>query len=558
MPRRCGYSVGIFLLFASYFALALDMPFFTRGEGREGLVVQDMFEQHNLILPLRNGADIPSKPPLFHWAGYAFSSAGPGSKPEFFIRLPSALASAAAIAAFFYFFSDRRSPAAALFGVLAFATSLDWLRHSVIARVDMMLDIWSALGTRALVESVEAGKKNESRPWGMYTLAAVALGLAALTKGPAGIAIPGAVAALYAFMSLPVKRLPFFPALYTLLLAAGIASLWYLAAYHQGGAEFLNVHLMRENVARVVGMKNYEVGHESGAYSIVPMIISGLLPWSFLIPAGLFALWTKRGKLFAEDPALKFAVIWAGFYLVFFSLTASKRNVYLLPSLPAYGYMLAAAVDSHELGGARGIRLSGWLFAAFGAVLAAGLAVLVDLHWFDVGPLLARFKVKPHDIDTVKDFSSLSPLVLAGIGASALLLFTGAAAFLRRRPERGLARVAAAQLIFAASVNLGIMPVIAEKQTPKNELGAFTAAIPEGAPLFQFRQDFYAVDYYIGRPVPTVKTKPELTNSAFGYIFVAESDLNEAGEVFPGAEEIVKSSAPILYGKTRLVLLKFS
>ncbi|HEY7221824.1 MAG TPA: hypothetical protein VH985_25860, partial [Candidatus Binatia bacterium] len=44
-----------------------DLPFFTRGEPREGLVVWEMHSSGNWVLPVINGEYIPFKPPLFHW-----------------------------------------------------------------------------------------------------------------------------------------------------------------------------------------------------------------------------------------------------------------------------------------------------------------------------------------------------------------------------------------------------------------------------------------------------------------------------------------------------------
>ena len=43
------------------------IPFYDRGESREGLVVAEMYATGDFILPLVNGEYIPFKPPLFHW-----------------------------------------------------------------------------------------------------------------------------------------------------------------------------------------------------------------------------------------------------------------------------------------------------------------------------------------------------------------------------------------------------------------------------------------------------------------------------------------------------------
>jgi 4-amino-4-deoxy-L-arabinose transferase-like glycosyltransferase len=48
------------------------VPFYTKGEPREAVQVWEEVHSGEWILPMRNGHDLPSKPPLFHWlAGIA-------------------------------------------------------------------------------------------------------------------------------------------------------------------------------------------------------------------------------------------------------------------------------------------------------------------------------------------------------------------------------------------------------------------------------------------------------------------------------------------------------
>ena len=67
-----------------------DLPFYTKGEPREGLQVWEEVHHGKWILPLRNGTEVPSKPPLFHWVG-GLASIALGRVDELTIRLPSAI-----------------------------------------------------------------------------------------------------------------------------------------------------------------------------------------------------------------------------------------------------------------------------------------------------------------------------------------------------------------------------------------------------------------------------------------------------------------------------------
>ncbi|MEO6029551.1 MAG: glycosyltransferase family 39 protein, partial [Candidatus Binatia bacterium] len=64
-------------------------PIGHHGEAREGLVVQDIVANGHWILPRRNG-DLPSKPPLFHWAAALSTEVFGASDAS--LRLPSAIA----------------------------------------------------------------------------------------------------------------------------------------------------------------------------------------------------------------------------------------------------------------------------------------------------------------------------------------------------------------------------------------------------------------------------------------------------------------------------------
>jgi len=88
-PLLTGLALG--LLCACLYLWGLgDLPFYTKGEPREGTIVWEIYTSGEWILPLRNGHIIPSKPPLFHWLGALVSLAW-GEVNELTIRLPSAL-----------------------------------------------------------------------------------------------------------------------------------------------------------------------------------------------------------------------------------------------------------------------------------------------------------------------------------------------------------------------------------------------------------------------------------------------------------------------------------
>ena len=79
-------AICLFLFFRGLGA----SPFYDKQEAREALVIWEMHHSGNWILPLRNGNEIPAKPPFFHWLG-ALVSQAVDRTDELTTRFPSAV-----------------------------------------------------------------------------------------------------------------------------------------------------------------------------------------------------------------------------------------------------------------------------------------------------------------------------------------------------------------------------------------------------------------------------------------------------------------------------------
>ena len=94
-PRSRPPVIEVLLVGAVVLALLawplVSPPIWARGEAREGLVVRDIVQHGRWILP-RRMADLPSKPPLFHWV--AAVAAHVAGLSDATVRFPSALAGA--------------------------------------------------------------------------------------------------------------------------------------------------------------------------------------------------------------------------------------------------------------------------------------------------------------------------------------------------------------------------------------------------------------------------------------------------------------------------------
>jgi 4-amino-4-deoxy-L-arabinose transferase-like glycosyltransferase len=307
----------------------LSPPIWHHGEAREALVVRGIVQDQEWILPLRN-AELPSKPPLFHWL--AALPALLFGLNDFTARLPSVIgAGVIAIATF-------------LLGRAAGGRKLGWLSVGALlgmagfwnsasqARVDM---VFSACITVAIVGFFFWFRDGSK---GARATCYIATTCAVLAKGPAGIVLIGLVIIAFLFTERRLRLLWSFWCwpLVTFLLAIDLG--WYVLAYHIGGDDFLKVQLLRENIERALGTGEF-------TFYEGPLVMAGwfatrIFPWNLAIFWSLIR--RLRGE--GEDGAGHLLHSWWISILLVFAFAAGKRAVYLLPLFPAIAVLAARAI----------------------------------------------------------------------------------------------------------------------------------------------------------------------------------------------------------------------
>jgi len=327
--------VGILLVLSFLvFFLHLDRyPFFNKGEPREGLVVQSIVSGGDWILPLKNGTELPSKPPLFHWVG-ALASLARGGVTEATVRFPSALFATLGILCVYVLGRMLFNPSTGFWGGVILATTLDYQSLGVSARVDMALAFFVTLSSTVFY--LIYSQRLEGARW-RYILYVI-LGVGILAKGPIGFILP--VLVICIFLGLKGRKDLLYDLFFhrgmILILIIGVS--WYAMAWIRGGEEFFDRHIIRENFARFFSYGGSGTGHEKPIYYYIPYFFLNGLPWSIFLPLMLTDCF--RRKAFAEDRYL-FPMIWMLGVFVFFSLSGGKRPDYLLPLFPPMALLIA-------------------------------------------------------------------------------------------------------------------------------------------------------------------------------------------------------------------------
>ncbi|MDR0537349.1 MAG: glycosyltransferase family 39 protein [Tannerellaceae bacterium] len=326
--------------------------FSTKGEPREASVAVSMLQTGNWILPHAYADEFAYKPPLYHWL-VAIFSLPQGYVSEFTARLPSALAYILLAGFTLLFFGERTKFQEAFIAVLLLITCFEIHRAGLAARVDMLSSMLTVLSLYALYRWEEHRELK-----GIPLSISILLGCSILSKGPVGVVLP-----LFAFgVYLLIMKKYSLLILCKTLLYVGISSLfipllWYVAAWKQGGDNFMSI-MLAENFGRFLHIDNpalaYDLGHRNGVWYHPVMLLAGFIPWTLL---ALFSLGGIRYRMpqgripdlvrnaWAQIRSLEkvklFSLVAAVCILIFYSIPTSKRSVYLMPAYPFVALLLA-------------------------------------------------------------------------------------------------------------------------------------------------------------------------------------------------------------------------
>jgi 4-amino-4-deoxy-L-arabinose transferase-like glycosyltransferase len=324
------FLLGVVLVLALAWPLRTP-PVSRHGEAREGLVVQDIVRHGHWILPRRNG-ELPSKPPLFHWI--AAAGARVLGLSDATLRLPSALAAWVMAVATLLVGAAAGGGRVGWLAVGALLGMVPFLEAATEARVDM---VFSACVVVAIVAFWFWYR--DRRAWTRVLVYAAAAG-AVLAKGPAGGVLPGLVIVVFLARERDLRALRALWSWPLVGASAGVDLGWYLLAYGRGGEEFLALQIVRENLHRFVGGPDFARSGHGASSRLAVALLTQLLPWSLALPWAAWC-WTRGER---EDTLGRLLHGWWLTVLVFFTVAAGKRTIYLLPAYPAIAVLAGRAL----------------------------------------------------------------------------------------------------------------------------------------------------------------------------------------------------------------------
>jgi 4-amino-4-deoxy-L-arabinose transferase-like glycosyltransferase len=474
-------SAAIYLGNAGFPALLDD------ADASHAIVAREMLQRHDWVILYMNGVRYLMKAPLHYWV-VAMSYAAFGQN-EFSTRLPVALAMIVLVLLVNEFARRFFSARAGLYSGLVACTGAGFFLFTRI----MIPEAIYALEFTAIFYLFLRGWTGSLNPRAAYGSAAALTGLAMLTRGLIGVIFPVAVLFLFIAATRSWNRWRELHLLSGAAIFFLVAAPWHILSGLRADTFFWS-YFVNEHIKRAIGTR-YPADYEAvplwlwlGAHLI------WFFPWSFFLPGVLRRIPRPQTwkKLSAQGQFQLLLVLWAGFILLFFSLTfGSRMEYYSFGAWPAIAMLLGAGLAKAE---EQGERWVGRMQAALAGMGAALTALLMAMLWTsakvhvngDISSLLKEhdnnfYRVSmAHILDLTPQAFALLRLPSA-LAAAALVLGLGAAWWLRRKGSEQSAAICMAitmaAFFFAANMALGVFgPYLSSKPLLGKILPQITSA----------------------------------------------------------------------------------
>ena len=478
---------------------------------------REMVASGDYVNPSFNFQPRFNKPVLPYWVVAAsYHVIGVSERAE---RVPIALGGLILVATAFGLGSLVRSREAGLLAAIVLATSPRFLMFA--RRIIIDVHVATFAGLTLLFFALAEARPDRKRRYLVLMYLSVALGT--LTKGPVAVLLPGLVFVMYLALEGRLADVRHLMLPTGVLIGAAVVLPWYVLVYAQHGWPYILSFVVGENLLRYT----QTVGVQSrGILFYPPVMLGDLFPWSVFLPCALLAAVPRWSCVAPPGPdavtsrrTVRLLALWVAIIVVFFSLSRTKQDLYILPIIPAeaalVGGLLAAGLDrAASRDAAAGLR---WMLFASGLIVLAAGAGLFGFFVLPGGYPLGGL-----------------PMASAFLGLGGILT----AAFGARK--RLFAAAAALAVTFAAVSWCFVMVTLPdfERYKPVRPLaGVIQSRASKSAVIGYYRFAAPSMVFYLRRPVLELSA-PEEARAAFGfntdvYFLMTESDYQDVREMLP-------------------------
>lgn len=323
------------LVAGSLLLLNRSYPLLEPDEGRYAEVARQMVESGDWVVPTLNHRPFYDKPPLFYWlVGGGFQLLGSN---EWSARLVPALAAFLTVLAVFLLGRGIVGARGAFLAGLALALTSEFVIVGRIVILDSLLTLFVTVALLAAYRAVQCGRVR----WSWWLVSAVSCGLGVLTKGPIALVLLTPPVIAFSWLNRGAARPNWRQWAAYLAVVAALVAPWYIAIVVRD-PHFAYHFLVDQHLVRFF-MHEY---HVEPWWYFVPVLLLGCLPWSLLLVQVTGFLFNRSAAARALRPqSMGFFLLWAGWCVLFFSMSSSKLPPYILPALPALALLVGSYLD---------------------------------------------------------------------------------------------------------------------------------------------------------------------------------------------------------------------
>jgi 4-amino-4-deoxy-L-arabinose transferase-like glycosyltransferase len=468
----------IFLFFIPlilYVAILGIMPQMEPDEARYSLIPSEMNASGNYVTPHIKNTIYLEKPPLAYWAtALSFKVFG---ENDFSARLFTGLCAWGCILLAFFIGRHFRDEKTGLYAAAVLTISVFPFVLGRINILDMPLTFFLCLSVWFGYLALTGEKKYLY--YGFYFFCALAF----LTKGIIGIVFPFAILVFWLVWARRWRDTLKLVSPVGIAVFLLIASPWLIFAQMEN-PDFLWFFFVREHFLRFTTQMH---GKSEPFYYFIPIILGGTLPWSvYLIRA-----WQRRAIpewLFQKDDN-KLLAVWFLFIFLFFTVSSSKLATYIAPVFLPIALFAGNIFRSYEEAPVQpGTRRKVFyrLFVVVQAVMVV-MALLLPL-------ILQRYSDPEKGLVVI--ISGLWPLWILVPSASVILLIF-LPDLVQKKYQQGwfLTIYLLAALLLASSL-FPINDFLYSYRSSHVAKDAIEKHLPKDRLLYQYRVNFYGIDFY--------------------------------------------------------------
>jgi 4-amino-4-deoxy-L-arabinose transferase-like glycosyltransferase len=483
-------------------------------EPRYAEIARVMFLKGHWFVPTING-DLYTDKPIFYFWLVLLGAKLFGGVSEWTVRLPAALGGLGLVVATYLIARDLFSARAGLLAAVVLATSMRVLWEARWAHVDT---VFCALFSFALYFGARTFFRNvrPSEILLVYLFAA----LATLTKGLIGVVLPGLILGGFILVRRDWSLIARLKLNWGALVFFLVAGPWfYLVSQLTHGkwlTDFIYIHHIQRFTAGA--------GHRQPFYYYLTTLPRDFLPWTIFAVPAVFAYRPLRFRF--ADPVVQFFLVWFSAVFLFFSLSDTKRDLYLLPLFPSIALFVGVYLDDLIQGRIVQDFLYRWLVGVFFGLLAvAGLGA----------PAAAW--VYYRDAWTAAVSVSIPLLIAGGVGIFYVFWL---------RPLNAAIATAALMAVTVICASIWLMPYLESFKSPRWFSNQVRLIVPPSTQVYVYADTMNDFNYYMRREVIPVLPDASAVDSLLrrnedAYLIIKERDLTRLPQL--ARQRVVVSEA---------------